>query len=210
MPSSESPAQTRHNSAVGGLGKHCRTTEVIPASISLHLASPQVPLQGLNVRMGRGEAGRLLQGRKSLCAWHWSLCCIGFRRWVLHWTARLPLHPAVCPSQAGAEAATPAQAGYPLPRLGLSQSPKRPFMHLQLPHTSTTKTNDRKGICNYFTAIKTWISHLAAWQYGKIMLGLPVLPSAQQRWWWKAEQNGLPYQLPVLPCRWIHLSSWDD
>lgn len=60
MPSGESPAQTRHNSAVGGLGKHCRTTEVIPAFTSLHLASPQVPLQGLNVRMGRGEAGRLL------------------------------------------------------------------------------------------------------------------------------------------------------
>lgn len=49
-------------------------------------------------------------------------------RWVLHWTAWLPLHPAVCHSLTGAKAAAPAQAGYPLPSLALT-SPKWFFKH---------------------------------------------------------------------------------
>lgn len=44
-PSGESPAHTWYNSALGGLGKHCRATELIPAFTSLHLASLQAPLQ---------------------------------------------------------------------------------------------------------------------------------------------------------------------
>lgn len=47
------------------------------------------------------------------------------------------------------------QPGFLCTLLCHSQSSKWPFNHRQLPHTSTTRTNDRKQMCNSFTAIKT-------------------------------------------------------